>query len=70
MDAKCHRRAGASGQATVEHVGMVVVVALLLAAAGAWASFAAWALIVRSSCSLPASGGGEHYLIKYSSGNR
>ena len=36
MDAKCHRRAGASGQATVEHVGMVVVVALLLAAAGAW----------------------------------
>ncbi len=36
MDSRCHRRAGASGQATVEHVGLVVVVALLVAAAGAW----------------------------------
>ncbi len=36
MDARRQRRTGVSGQATVEHVGIVIVVALLLAAAGAW----------------------------------
>lgn len=36
MDQRRHRTAGASGQATVEHVAIVVVVALMLAAAGAW----------------------------------
>ena len=36
MDQRRHRGAGTSGQATVEHVAIVVVVALFLAAAGAW----------------------------------
>ncbi len=36
MNRWSHRGAAASGQATVEHVAIVVVVALALAAAGAW----------------------------------
>jgi len=42
MDAVARMR-GQSGQATVEHVGLVVVIALLLAAVGAWAATADWA---------------------------
>jgi hypothetical protein len=36
MHHRRNRRAGAAGQATVEHIAIVVVVALLVAAVGAW----------------------------------
>jgi hypothetical protein len=42
MDAAARMR-GQSGQATVEHVGLVLVITLLLAAIGAWAATTDWA---------------------------